>query len=109
MSFILNSNLSKEGKEKYFNDYIVNLKKEEAKKLELAKKVANEKGTTDANKDSNGKDLEAENAMSSKTSITKPITPVSLNPDSGSTFYFYNPSTVAFGVVEFKKKWGSML
>lgn len=100
------SNLSKEGKEKYFNDYIVNLKKEEAKKLELAKKVANEKGTTDANKDSNGKDLEAENAMSSKTSITKPITPVSLNPDSGSTFYFYNPSTVAFGVVEFKKKWG---
>ncbi len=100
------SNLSKEGKEKYFKDYIAILKKEETKKFELAKKEANEKATAAANKASNGKDSEAENAMASKTTITKPITPVSLNPDSGSTFYFYNPSTVAFGVVEFKKKWG---
>ena len=100
------ASLSKEGKEKYFKEYIETLKKEEAKKLELAKKAAKENATADANKDSNGKDLGADNAQASKTPITKPITPIALNPDSGSTFYFYNPSTVAFGVVEFKKKWG---
>lgn len=100
------ANLSKEGKEKYFKDYIATLKKEEAKKLELAKKAAKENAIAEANKDSNSKDSGADNASLSKNTITKPITPISLNPDSGNTFYFYNPSTVAFGVVEFKKKWG---
>ncbi len=95
------ASLSKEGKEKYFKEHIEALKKEDAKKLELAKKAANDNATADANKDSNGKDLAADNAPA-----TKPIAPIALNSDSGSTFYFYNPSTVAFGVVEFKKKWG---
>ncbi len=95
------ASLSKEGKEKYFKDYIATLIKEEAKKIELAKKVAKDNPTADS-KDATGKD----SAGADTAPVTKPITPISLNPDSGSTFYFYNPSTVAFGVVEFKKKWG---
>lgn len=95
------ASLSKEGKEKYFKEHIETLKKEDAKKLELAKKAAKDNAIADANKDSNGKDSAADNAPA-----TKPIAPIALNSDSGSTFYFYNPSTVAFGVVEFKKKWG---
>ena len=95
------ASLSKEGKEKYFKDYIATLKKEEAKKMELAKKAAKENPTADS-KDATGKDT----AGADTAPVTKPITPIALNSDSASTFYFYNPSTVAFGVVEFKKKWG---
>ena len=95
------ASLSKEGKEKYFKEHIETLKKEDAKKLELAKLAAKDNASADTNKDSNGKDSATDNAPA-----TKPIAPIALNSDSASTFYFYNPSTVAFGVVEFKKKWG---
>ena len=30
-----------------------------------------------------------------------------LNPNQGVSFYFYNPNTIAFGVADFQKKWGS--
>jgi len=95
------ASLSKEGKEKYYKEYIATLKKEEAKKIELAKKAAKDNPAADS-KDATGKDT----AGADTAPVTKPITPIALNSDSASTFYFYNPSTVAFGVVEFKKKWG---
>ena len=95
------ASLSNEGKEKYFKDYIETLKKEDAKKLELAKIKAKEVNAEGKNNDLPGADNATAKAPSAKT-----IAPIPLNSDSGSTFYFYNPSTVAFGIVEFKKKWG---
>lgn len=92
------ASLSKEGKEKYYKDYIAAIKEVDAKTA-AAEEVKN--------KDSKVKDAaNSDNASASKSATTKAITPVSLNPGSGSTFYFYNPSTVSFGMVEFKKKWG---
>jgi hypothetical protein len=85
--------LSKEGKEKYYKDFIEILKKEDAKKAAAILNDSNEKATV------------TENTTATKSS-SKSITPVALKPGSSSTFYFYNPSTVAFGIVEFKKKWG---
>lgn len=90
------ASLSKEGKEKYYKDFIEKLKKEDAKKAAAEAKLNGSKE----------KEQSAIENVSAAKSATKSITPVSLNPGSGSTFYFYNPSTVAFGVVEFKKKWG---
>ncbi|MFM7018513.1 tetratricopeptide repeat protein [Flavobacterium sp.] len=90
------ASLSKEGKEKYYKDFIETLKKEDAKKAADEAKLNGSKEKEQS---------ATENASAAKSS-NKPITPVSLNSGSGSTFYFYNPSTVAFGVVEFKKKWG---
>jgi hypothetical protein len=92
------ASLSKEGKEKYYKEYIDALKKEDAKTAAAVEAKL---------KDSKAKDAaNSDNASASKSATTKAITPVSLNPGSGSTFYFYNPSTVSFGMVEFKKKWG---
>lgn len=88
--------LSKEGKEKYYKDYIELLKKEDAKKAAAEAKLNDTKAKEAAG---------TENASAAK-STSKPIIPVALKPGSGSTFYFYNPSTVAFGIQEFKKKWG---
>ncbi|MEY2922316.1 MAG: hypothetical protein RL108_938 [Bacteroidota bacterium] len=90
------ASLSKEGKEKYYKDFIEALKKEDAKKAAAEAKLNGSKEKEQS---------ATENASAAKSS-NKPITPVSLNSGSGSTFYFYNPSTVAFGIVEFKKKWG---
>ena len=92
------ASLTKEDKEKYYKEYIEAIKKEDAKKAAAL---------DDKSKEPKGGDVSgADNTSGAKASATKPITPVSLNSDSGSTFYFYNPSTVAFGIVEFKKKWG---
>jgi hypothetical protein len=87
--------LSKEGKEKYFKEYIESLKKEDAK-------IAAALDAKSKEKEASG----AENGSAAKNPVIKSIAPVNSNQGSGSTFYFYNPSTVAFGIQEFKKKWG---
>jgi hypothetical protein len=97
-SIIKIASLSKEGKEKYYKEYIDALKKEDAKTAAAVEAKLKDSKTKDA--------AGSDNASASKSATTKAITPVSLNPGSGSTFYFYNPSTVSFGMVEFKKKWG---
>jgi len=35
------------------------------------------------------------------------IPPAAFGNSGGATFYFYNPSTVAYGISEFSKKWGN--
>ena len=94
-------------REAYFLDYINKLKKEE----EL-QKIAMEKAGRDTasngndgsvfdkgNKNPLNNDLQAE-----KTKASNP------RPNFGATivsnFYFYNPSTLAYGKTEFVKKWG---
>jgi tetratricopeptide (TPR) repeat protein len=76
----------------YFGKYITKLQKEAEKKqlLEERKKEALadfEKGYK-------------ENPLQTTRSLAKKTT------ESTNVFYFYNPTTVAFGQLEFKKNWG---
>jgi len=97
-------------KEIYFKNYIEILKKEEIKQKELADKATKESGQYSSATDLlKGKENNNEKvSMQSDNSSTKMNTsaPITTFSDSGSTFYFYNSNTVAFGRIEFKKKWG---
>ncbi len=104
---ILNiASLSNTAKEKYFLDYIDKLKVSDKKNAEAAK-LKKEKGLDDSSA-GNGKDgsksgNDASSAMSkSAAANTNSI----VSSDVASTFYFYNPKTVSFGKLEFKKQWG---
>ena len=96
----------------YYENYISNLKKEES-----LKKIAAEKQKTKLeNIERNTKTSSADQAVSSNQGQGKPlntrpsIMPPSMQDTGGnnaaSLFYFYNPTTVAFGKLEFKKRWG---
>ena len=103
--------LSPTAKESYYKEYIDNLKKDAQKRQELAAKKAKEEGQTSSTTDNpfSNKDggKEALSNSSSKQDVSPSTTPnPSFSGATGSTFYFYNPSTVAFGKIEFKKKWG---
>ena len=98
------ASLSPTERENYYKEYIENLQKEEKKKLELAEKIAKASGEANGNA---GSDIFQSDASNSKQPDAKSITPTPLFSNSeGSTFYFYNPSTVSYGKIEFKKKWG---
>ena len=105
------ASLSSSEKEIYFKKYIEKLKVEDKKQQELAVKAAKENPQSQDPKEllvskggKNSKQMaQSENSSDQATNIA----PVFSNSDSGSsTFYFYNPNTVAFGRIEFKKKWG---
>jgi len=106
------ASLSPTQKENYYKEYIEKLKKEEKKQQELADKAAKESGQANASDPFNGKGSSGEKELmqpdgsSSKSINPNAIAPITTFSDSGSTFYFYNPNTVAFGKIEFKKKWG---
>ncbi len=109
--------LSPTERENYYKEYIENIKKEEKKQQEFAAKEAKaqEQSTLNSVNDKKGKGLsdkeesQSEDNNLAKISTKKEITPTPLisSSNSGSTFYFYNPTTVAFGKIEFKKKWGN--
>jgi len=81
----------------YFEKHIERLKKEEAAALKLAEKEAIIK----ENQERNDGKIES-------TDIPKTKTPKATSNPSGkeSVFYFYNPTTVAYGQKEFQKIWG---
>lgn len=104
--------LSESDRTIYFDKYIEALKKtDETKRIALEKQK--EKLENAAN---NGNpDLQSQN-VALQDATGKPIKKVSMAPpamdnaslnQTASTFYFYNPSLVAFGKLEFKKIWGS--
>ncbi|WP_395065500.1 gliding motility protein [Flavobacterium sp.] len=105
------ASMSLSERENYYKEYIENLKKEDKKQLELAEKQAKEKEQIAINSgdELKGKKSATNDFQSSNNVPTKIITttPLISNSNSGSTFYFYNPTTVAYGKVEFKKKWGN--
>ena len=91
----------------YYQKYIEKLKKEDKAKLALAEKqarIAENAGANGAGANSN--DVQGSDTPPGKTN---PSTPSTNSASSGkvSSFYFYNPSTVAMGKVEFKKNWGN--
>ncbi len=64
-------------------------------------KKADEKAKLDAIKEANAKNAEVSQAA------PKSLAPAPTSQSGASVFYFYNPTTVAYGKVEFKKKWGN--
>ncbi|MCD0475667.1 gliding motility protein [Flavobacterium sp. EDS] len=99
--------LSDSARVKYFGEYIAKLKTaDEAKRIleeKQKEKIANIERNT------NGGGLEtitAKGALpgnSEKSGIPSPPT----GNEVASVFYFYNPSTVAYGKLQFKKLWGN--
>jgi tetratricopeptide (TPR) repeat protein len=102
--------LSTADKKGFYDDYIVKLKKADLAKIELEKKEA-EKAKNLSKSGNDADDFSNPNAMSQKSKNMDPpaVAAPTFGPKSQSSgsFYFYNPQTVAFGKIEFKKKWGN--
>ncbi|MFH6945341.1 tetratricopeptide repeat protein [Flavobacterium sp. FlaQc-50] len=94
----------------YFENYIVELKKkDEAKRILEEKekeKLANVERNTKADSEPTAVNPQ------SQPGIVPPGVGV-FNPPSAnettSTFYFYNPTTVAYGKLQFRKSWGNRI
>ncbi len=84
----------------FFEEYIEKLKKED----ELKAKLAAEKDAKDQQNNMPGKPKFNPNPDPINISGGN-LPPIGMN--SQSTFYFYNPTTVAYGIKEFQKKWGN--
>lgn len=91
----------------YFENYIDKLKKSDENKKELEEKqketVANNQNNINSADDPAPAD---QNVKSSKKPSLAPPSAANTGNNSASTFYFYNPNTVAYGKIEFKKKFG---
>lgn len=90
----------------YFEKYIAELKKKDE-----AKRILEEKEKERlANIDRNSK-ADEPIAVNPQSQPGSPPGVGAFNPPTGndpvSTFYFYNPTTVAYGKLQFKKMWGS--
>ncbi|PZQ92408.1 MAG: gliding motility protein, partial [Flavobacterium johnsoniae] len=110
--------LSDDGKKSFFEDVIARLKKEDEEKAKKALVVNNgQPGTAVLMKDSEGNDEEAmkRSAKFGSKSREAAVLADEMNmapPGVGSSiassnFYYYNPSTVAYGKNEFRKTWGN--
>lgn len=123
--------LSPADRKSFYEDYIVRLKKSDAEKA-AAEKAAQEKLERLA-RNANSDDDRIDPVAGARSGPGLPNTPGSGNPGKSITgdktsgapvtslkgsasasskgkndaFYFYNPSTVAYGKLEFKKKWGN--
>ncbi|TDW50193.1 protein involved in gliding motility SprE [Flavobacterium sp. 270] len=97
----------------YFQTYIADLKKKDETKRILMEKE-NERL---ANIDRNSQAQTPGNGAVNPNSLGQPTSPPDgmggigmppgANSDVASTFYFYNPTTVAYGKLQFKKMWGN--
>jgi tetratricopeptide (TPR) repeat protein len=100
--------LPEEGRVVYFENYIEKLKNEDEDK-----RIAEEKLKTKLeNIERNSKTTSIAPAISlqgqGKLGQKSPLLPPSMANinQKASVFYFYNPTTVSFGKIEFKKTWG---
>ena len=92
--------LSEAGKAKYFEDYIAKIKEQDAREKARLENEAQKAENLKANAS-----ISNNNFM--KTDGLKPAGDIGAPKTSGGKFYFYNPSTVSYGILEFKKQWGN--
>lgn len=93
----------------YFENYIEKLKAADAIKKAAEEKLLEKQGNIDRNNQAANTNVAIAAKNSGSPSKKAPLAPPSMaavNPLE-SLFYFYNPTTVAFGKVEFKKTWGN--
>lgn len=89
----------------YFDAYIEKIKKEDEAQRILEEKEAEKQRNIERNSQATTADV----AVSANgNAMPKPaFTPPSMTAlQADNTFYFYNPTTVSFGKVAFKKNWG---
>jgi len=95
----------------YFENYIGKLKKSDEEKRILEEKQKETLENIDRNNLTTIDDPATGVNQQGKPTKKSPLAPPSITDTSAknaaNTFYFYNPSTVAFGKVEFKKRWGN--
>jgi tetratricopeptide (TPR) repeat protein len=87
----------------YFEKHIAKLKKEEEAQLKAAEKEALIKENQDRK---DGKIDSEDAANNKKEKAIAPKANSNIASSSQNDFYFYTASTVAYGKVEFAKKWG---
>ena len=101
--------LSPSDRTAYFENYITKLQKQdEAKRLQEEKNKAIQDNIA-RNSSSTGIDpITATDPTrpARKLAMAPPSMGAPAAPTGASTFYFYNPTTLAFGKLEFKKIWG---
>lgn len=89
----------------YFNGYIEKLKKSDEAKRILEEKEAEKQKNIERNSKSSTADVAV--SANGKAAAVAAFTPPSMaGLGVESSFYFYNPSTVSFGKIAFKKNWG---
>jgi len=92
----------------YFEDYIGKLKKADEQKRILEEKQKEKLENSKRNSQTSSDDSAAAVLPGGNTAPKKSLTSPSItSTSSNDVFYFYNPSTVAYGKVEFNKKWGN--
>ncbi|MFV8341595.1 tetratricopeptide repeat protein [Flavobacterium sp. XS2P39] len=94
----------------YFENYIDKLKKDDEAKRILEEKFKEKQENIERNTKTASIDPASPNQESGKPVRKSPLAPptidVSSSQQAASVFYFYNPTTIAFGKLEFKKNWG---
>lgn len=106
--------LSDQDRVKYFEDYISKLKVADEKaavlekiRQERAERQASSGEPDNKTKDKGGFEDNSNGALKSPSDTAPPSPGFGPKPtSSGTTFYFYNPATIAYGKNEFRKKWG---
>jgi tetratricopeptide (TPR) repeat protein len=95
----------------YYENYIQKLKSsDELKKLleDKQKKIENNIAINSASNIQDGAISNKNTGMPNKaTGIVPPDNSNPSDKEKVNTFYFYNPNTVAYGKLEFKKRWGN--
>lgn len=103
--------LSPDDRKIYFESYIADLKKKDEAKRILAEKEKERLANIELNTNSNNGPVAVNPQSLGKNEPIAPTGTGAFNPPSGSepvsTFYFYNPTTVAYGKLQFKKMWGN--
>ncbi len=91
----------------YFESYIAELKKKDEEKRILEEREKERLANIDRNTNaSSGPVAVNPNSLGKPAELDGGMRPPSGN-DASSTFYFYNPTTVAYGKLQFKKAWGN--
>lgn len=106
--------LSDDAKKSFFDEVIARLKKEDEEKAKKALLVSQSQPTGVQNSDATDEEVlkSASKAMSNKSKQAALAEEMSMAPpavggSTASNFYFYNPTTVAYGKNEFRKNWGN--
>ena len=104
--------MSKEDKQIYYQKYIDKLKIQDAKlakEVEIASRIAAQQNNVAIDNSGEKSNLlqNLNTQQASKSAAINPPTPIGVKNNSGSDFYFYNATSVAYGKIEFKKLWGN--
>jgi tetratricopeptide (TPR) repeat protein len=101
--------LNESDKIAYFEKYIVKLKEQDEIKRVLDEKRKEKLENIERNSTTSSIDPASNQEPgkpAKKSTLMPPAIPNVSSQQAGSIFYFYNPTTVAFGKIEFKKTWG---